>query len=117
MYCNGLPLIIGPAANNPLHAAVTRAACKYSYHDYNKTADNTCTNGKTTSNDHKIAVNVATTVCSVVLVLSPSMITPAMTRWVGLQWDTMHLPSKAAVARLNIINATAVAVLPFSTLR
>jgi len=79
--------------------------------------DNTCTKGKTTSNDHRIAVNVATTVCSVVFVLSPSMITPAMARWVGLYGYVTCLPSRAAVARLNIINATAVAVLPFSTFR
>jgi len=84
VYCNGLPLIIGPAANNLLHAAVTRAACNQYNAVYNKMADITCTKGNTTSKDHRIAVIVATTVRSVELAWSPSMITPVMRKWVGL---------------------------------
>lgn len=74
--------------------------------------------GNITSNDQSTAVNVATTVCLVELVLSPSMIIPAMTcGWGSVSCNTLHLPSRAALPTLNSIKATAVEVLPFSTFR
>lgn len=76
-YCSGLPRIIGPVANNLLQEPVTLDAYTVVMVTEHEFKYNTCMKGKITSRDQSTAVSVATTVCLVVLVLSPNMITPA----------------------------------------